>query len=126
MKKKLFFALLFICFAISAFTQISHPIYIEAVTEDGQHPDQATFSASLNNDNIHMITEQSPGCSYMGEGSGAYQGTIVIQCQAFYYYNGWQIGDTLYVAVNSELGNGVRSFILTSENYQIFGDMYGN
>jgi len=125
MKKRLLFALLFICFAISAFTQILHPIYIEIVTENGQHPDQATFSAYLNNNTTQMITEQSPSCSYYGNGSGAYQGTVAIQCEAFYGYNGWQIGDTLYVTVNSELGNGQGSFVINNGNYQFFGDMYG-
>ena len=122
--KKLIFVLLFAFTIGYLFAGTSHTVYIEVVNTSGQHPTEVNFNAWILGREDEVVTEISTGCGYMDASQGQYWGSSYIQCGTF--PTQWQEGDTLFVGVETDLGNGAGFFVLNHNNAQFFGDMYGN
>ena len=127
MEKKLFLLLFLMGLNLLLFAQVPHPIYVEVLTSAGEHPENAvTFIAWLDDNPTKVVTEESPNCTYYYN-SGAYNGTLVIQCSDFFpYWNiDWYYAETLHIIVVSNQESGEADFPVSRESSQFFGDMYG-
>ena len=119
--KKLVFALLFIFSIGYLFAGTPHTVYIEIVDISGEHPTEVNFNAWISGREDEVLTENSGGCTYYN--NGTYWGTAAIQCGTF--PTQWLAGDTLFIEVQTDLGNGAGFFCLNTNVSQFFGDMYG-
>lgn len=119
--KKLVLAIIILASVTALFAGSPHTVYIELVTTDGIHPDEATFTAWILGRENEVLTETSNGCEYYG--SGDLKGTASIQCGSF--TTQWEVGDTLHVEAVAVDGMGWNEYMLNAAGYQCFGDMYG-
>ena len=118
--KKLLLAIILLMSLTALFAGNSHPVYVELLV-DGAHPASASFSAWVVGREAEVLTETSGGCTYYG--SGAYAGSMVIQCAT--WPTSWAVGDVFHIEVTD---NGVTEYVeyaLNGAGYQFFGDMYG-
>ncbi len=120
--KKTILLLIGIFFVASLFGQITHGVYIEIKDENQIHPASVEFYAWIEGRENEIISLDKEGCHYFD--SGAYEGTLSIQCAAFAtQWNPEEILKVNVISNNGLIGSG--DFILSDDASQFFGDIYG-